>query len=158
MEKSGGITQMFRGLCAVNIDDKGRVAIPKRHRELLAENGSDQVVVTIDTESPCLLLYPTPIWQAIELKLSALPSIHPATKRIQRLLIGHATDLVIDKQGRILVPPLLREYAHLEKCIMWVGQGNKIELWGQSEWEQNRQNWLNESLGELPSELQALAW
>lgn len=149
---------MFRGLNAVNIDDKGRIAIPKRHRELLTEHGSDQAVITIDTEFPCLLLYPTPIWQAIELKLAALPSLHPATKRVQRLLIGHATDLLIDKQGRILVPPLLREYAHLEKNVMWVGQGNKIEIWDQIEWQQRREEWLTTVEGELPAELQNLAW
>ena len=149
---------MFRGLNAINIDDKGRILIPKRHRELLLEHASDQVVITIDTESPCLLLYPAPIWQTIEVKLSELPSMHPAVKRIQRLLIGHATDLIVDKQGRILLPPLLREYASLDKAMMWVGQGHKIELWGQNEWQQHRQSWLDAPETDSPLELQQLAW
>lgn len=149
---------MFRGLTAVNIDDKGRIAIPKRHRELLSERATEQLVITIDTEAPCLLLYPLIIWQEIETKLAKLPSLHPATKRIQRLLIGHATDLTLDSQGRILVPPLLREYARLDKAILLVGQGNKLELWAQTLWQESRQDWLTAPEGELPPELQSLAW
>lgn len=149
---------MFRGLFSINLDDKGRVAIPKKHRELLEQHTSDQVVLTIDTESPCLLLYPTLVWQEIELNLSQLPSFHPASKRLQRLLIGHATDLMIDKQGRILVPPLLRDYAQLEKQIMVVGQGKKIEIWSQNLWQQGCEEWMAYTQSDIPSELQSISW
>lgn len=149
---------MFRGLTNINLDAKGRLAIPKRYRETVQESG--ELVVTIDTESQCLLLYPFPVWEEIETKLQALPSFNPATRRIQRLLIGHATELEMDKQGRILVPPLLREYAGLEKAVMLVGQGRKFELWGDAQWHSGRDAWLSEKVsddGEVPPELNSLS-
>ena len=78
---------MFRGINAINLDSKGRFAIPSRYREGLGE----QIVATIDTEEPCLLLYPVLQWQTIEDGLQKLPSFNAAARRIQRLLIGHAT-------------------------------------------------------------------
>src|SRR3989344_9310131 len=102
---------MFRGLTAIQVDDKGRMAIPARYREVLEEEARGYLVVTIDTEERCLLLYPYAQWELIEEKLEALPSYNHSSRRIQRLLIGHATELEIDRQGRILLPLLLREYA-----------------------------------------------
>lgn len=151
---------MFRGINAVGLDAKGRMAMPARYREQLQQEGISQVVVTIDTESPCLLLYPFPEWEIIEKKLQVLPSFNRAARRIQRLLIGHATELDLDGSGRILLPPLLRDYAKLDKRIMLVGQGKKIELWDEQQWQTGRINWLAEeasSSGELPSELQSLS-
>ena len=89
-----------------------------------------------------------------------LPTFNPATRRIQRLLIGHATDLSLDRHGRILLPPLLREYAGLDKTIMLVGQGNKFEIWGESQWESGRDGWLAEGMddsGGVPPELTMLS-
>lgn len=151
---------MFRGLHAVNLDAKGRLAIPSRFREKLNHQDIKELVVTIDTESPCLLLYPLPEWELIEAKLESLPSFNPATRRIQRLLIGHATELEMDSHGRILLPPLLREHASLEKHIMFVGQGKKFELWDEQQWLECREKWLTEeaqSLESMPTELQTLS-
>lgn len=151
---------MFRGLNAILLDAKGRMAMPARVREQLQSDQVDQLVVTIDTESPCLLLYPLPEWEVIEKKLQALPSFNQAARRIQRLLIGHATELELDGNGRLLLPPLLREYAHLDKRVMLVGQGRKIELWDEQHWQTHRESWLAEeanSIGELPQEMQSLA-
>lgn len=151
---------MFRGINAVVLDAKGRMAMPARYREQLQHSETAQVIVTIDTESPCLLLYPLPEWELIEQKLQALPSFNRATRRIQRLLIGHATELEMDGAGRILLPQLLREYAKLDKRVMLVGQGKKIELWDEQQWQLGRSSWLEEeanSSGELPSELQSLS-
>ena len=151
---------MFRGITSINIDDKGRFAIPARYREVLMERDGGALVVTIDTQERCLLLYPVKQWELIEKKLEVLPSFNPVTRRIQRLLIGHATELEIDKQGRVLLPPLLRDYASLEKTIMLVGQGKKFEIWGEKQWDDGRASWLNEhAIGqsEMPPELNDLS-
>src|SRR3990167_882454 len=136
---------MFRGLAESHVDAKGRVAIPSRYRDIIQKEAGGMVVVTIDVEAPCLLLYPYPQWEKIEQKLETLPSFHPVTRRIQRLLIGHATELEVDRSGRILIPSLLREYAHLGQTVTWVGQVNKIEIWGK-QWNDARQGWLDEGL------------
>lgn len=151
---------MFRGLAACSIDVKGRVTVPSNYRKILMEEAGGQLVVTIDTEARCLLLYPLSRWLTIEEELERLPSFQPATRRIQRLLIGHATDLELDRQGRILLPPLLREYAGLDKTVMLVGQGKKVEIWGESQWQLGRDSWLSEGVeesGGIPLELQSLA-
>ena len=133
---------MFRGLSSITIDTKGRIAMPRRYRDSLLADSSTQWVLTIDTESRCLLLYLSPEWEQIEQKLLALPSFDPSTRRIQRLLIGHATDVEMDKQGRMLVSPVLRDYAGLDGPAMLVGQGNKFELWSEAQWVLNREAWL----------------
>jgi len=150
---------MFRGINSVLLDTKGRIKLPARHRRLLPTDKAIEVVVTIDTESPCLLLYPIQEWELIEEKLQALPSFNPAARRIQRLLIGHATDLELDTNGRILLPALLRDYAHIEKDIRVIGQGRKLELWSAKEWDEYRARWIVEAIkpGDLPDELQSLA-
>lgn len=151
---------MFRGLHAVNLDAKGRLAIPARFREKLELQEVKELVVTIDTESPCLLLYPLPEWELIERKLEGLPSFNAATRRIQRLLIGHATELELDNNGRVLLPTLLRQHASLDKHIMFVGQGKKFELWDEQQWLEHREKWLAEeanSSEEIPTELRTLS-
>jgi len=151
---------VFRGINAILLDTKGRMAMPARYREQLQQNGTSQLVVTIDTDSPCLLIYSLPEWEVIEQKLQALPSFNRAARRIQRLLIGHATELELDGSGRVLLPPLLREYAKLDKRVMLVGQGKKFELWDEQQWHLGRVNWLAEeasSAAELPNELQSLS-
>ncbi len=151
---------MFRGLAAGSIDVKGRVTVPSNYREILMEEAEGKLVLTIDTEERCLLLYPLHRWLKIEEELENLPSFLPATRRIQRLLIGHATDLELDRQGRILLPSLLREYAGLDRSVMLVGQGKKIEIWGESQWSLGRDSWLTEGMDEqtgIPAELQNIS-
>ncbi|OGT53853.1 MAG: cell division/cell wall cluster transcriptional repressor MraZ [Gammaproteobacteria bacterium RIFCSPHIGHO2_12_FULL_42_13] len=151
---------MFRGLSAVQVDAKGRITIPANYRTLMIEEANGSLIVTIDTEQKCLLLYPFPQWQIIEEKLEALPSFQPAARRIQRLLMGHATELELDRQGRILLPNLLRDYAELDKSVILVGQGKKIEIWSEPLWEDARAMWLAESMGEnhgVPMELAMLS-
>ncbi|OGT53085.1 MAG: cell division/cell wall cluster transcriptional repressor MraZ [Gammaproteobacteria bacterium RIFCSPHIGHO2_12_FULL_42_13] len=144
---------MFRGVNGVNIDIKGRMVMPTRYRDRLLLESRGSVILTIDTEERCLLLYPLPAWEEIESKLAALPSFNPATRRIQRLLIGHATEIEMDGQGRILLPPLLREYAGLKKRAMLVGQGKKFELWDEAHWGSRRDEWLEKEAGTNESEL-----
>lgn len=151
---------MFRGINAVNLDSKGRMMMPVRYRAKLHDDAKGQLVITIDTEEKCLLLYPLPVWEEIERKIENLPSFNQATRRIQRLLIGHATELEADNNGRLLLPQLLREYAGIEKHVMLVGQGKKFEIWDKEIWTKGREKWLDDGvdgLEELPSELQLLS-
>ena len=155
------VNAVYRGINGINIDAKGRIVMPTRYRERLQLDSKNAVVLTIDTEERCLLLYPLPEWEEIERKLSNLPSFNPAARRIQRLLIGHATDVEMDSQGRILLPPLLREYAGLNKRSVLVGQGKKFELWDETHWEKSRGRWLEEESNTdettLPDEVRSIS-
>ena len=135
---------MFRGLSAVNLDAKGRLAIPMKYRQLLVDLCAGRLVVTIDTEERCLLIYPLHEWEVIQAKIEALPSFNPSARRIQRLLIGHATDIDVDANGRILLSQPLREYAQLEKETILLGQGKKLELWSKDLWSSRRDDYIAE--------------
>lgn len=151
---------MFRGITAVNIDAKGRLAIPTKYREGLHSSDQGKMVLTIDTETNCLLLYPLSEWEVIEEKLQQLPSFNPQARRIQRLLIGHATEIEMDSAGRILVSQILRDYAVIEKKTMLVGQGKKFELWSEEQWFKARETWLAEeaeATEALPEEMKTLS-
>jgi MraZ protein len=149
---------MFRGVNSLNLDSKGRLAIPTRYREDLARHCNGQMVVTVDRDH-CLLLYPLPDWEEIERKLVKLPSFNPQARRLQRLLIGHATECELDGNGRILLPPPLREFATLDKAVVLIGQGNKFEIWDETTWNTRRSEWLTatDADGELPGELGSLS-
>nr|WP_297348142.1 division/cell wall cluster transcriptional repressor MraZ [uncultured Glaciecola sp.] len=126
---------MFRGANAINLDSKGRLTIPTRYRQSLLDDCQGQLVCTIDTSQNCLLLYPLPEWEEIELKLSKLSSTNPQERRLQRLLLGYAMEGEMDKSGRILIAPTLRQHAALDKQIMLVGQLNKFEIWDANVWQ-----------------------
>lgn len=123
----------FRGINNLALDTKGRMAMPARYRDRLAEISQGQLVVTVDQDR-CLLVYPQPEWEKIEEKLNALPSFDRTARELQRLLVGHATETEIDSQGRILLPTMLREYARLDKKIVLIGQGKKFEIWDEQVW------------------------
>ncbi|SEQ36085.1 division/cell wall cluster transcriptional repressor MraZ [Basfia succiniciproducens] len=126
---------MFRGAQAINLDTKGRIAIPTRYRpELLAEN-QGQLICTVDIRQPCLLLYPLKEWEIIEQKLCQLANFDPAQRSVQRVMSGYATECELDSAGRILLSAPLRQRAKLEKTIMLVGQLNKFEIWSETEWQ-----------------------
>lgn len=150
---------MFRGVHNINLDTKGRMAVPARYRQLLHESNDGALVVTIDTEEACLLVYPLKEWEPIQAKIEALPSFNPAARRIQRLIIGHATDIDMDANGRLLLPAPLREYAGLDKKMVMMGQGNKFELWDEAHWSERRAHYLEEMKGDeqLPEELMNLS-
>ncbi|PYF84460.1 MULTISPECIES: division/cell wall cluster transcriptional repressor MraZ [Marinomonas] len=144
---------MFRGIHQVSVDVKGRMSLPARLRDDLAQYDDDGVVVTIDPVSRCLLLYPLSEWEQIQQKLDKLPTFQPQARRLQRLLVGHATDLEVDKAGRILLPAPLREFARLDKKLTILGQGKKLEIWSQEEWEAQREDYLSQdALGDLQTE------
>lgn len=148
---------MFRGVQHINLDAKGRMAVPSRQRELLSVMSEGHIVLTVDTQAPCLALYALPEWERIESDVQALPALKPAIKRFQRLVLGYASDLQLDGSGRILIPPALRDYAKLEKRAVLVGQGNKLELWSEELWQQECVAALAaDSVEELPAELMQL--
>lgn len=116
------------------MDPKGRMAVPTRIRDALVESCGGRLVVTAHTEDRCLLVYPEHEWLNLLPQIEALPSFNKASQRVKRILIGYATPLEIDGNGRVLVPPTLRTYANLDKKIMLVGQGKKLELWSEESW------------------------
>ncbi|MBV4365711.1 division/cell wall cluster transcriptional repressor MraZ [Erwinia sp. BNK-24-b] len=150
---------MFRGATLVNLDSKGRLAVPVRYRDMLIGESQGQMVCTIDLHQPCLLLYTLPEWEIIERKLASLSSMNPVERRIQRLLLGHASECQMDNAGRLLVASTLRQHANLTKEVMLVGQFNKFELWDEQTWyqqvredidaEQSTQEPLSERLQDL---------
>ncbi len=156
-----GTHAVFRGVAHLALDVKGRLAIPAKHREALAHraNGTEidaassrTVVLTADP-SRCLLLYPRSVWEPIQARLMALSSFNDQIRGLQRLLVGHADDVEIDGNGRILVPPALRQYAGLDHHVVLVGQGNKFELWDEAKWQAQTARTITFPAGGLPPEL-----
>ena len=143
---------MFRGSNSVTLDARGRMALPARLRQIVLDHCGGQVVITIDMAERCLLLYPLPEWEEVESRLQSLANMRPSARAIQRLLIGHATDVELDGHGRALIPPTLRDFAGLEKRLVVVGIGKKIEIWSEERWYDRRENWLA-GAAELTSEL-----
>jgi MraZ protein len=150
---------MFRGATQLTLDSKGRLAMPTKHRERIVERSNGRLIATVDRSDRCLLIYTLPEWEEIEMKLRRLPTLNPVVRRLQRLMIGHASDLELDANGRILIPPGLREYASLSRDAVLVGQGSHFELWDETLWNENRERWLkvDETKEELPPELASLS-
>ena len=149
---------MFRGANKVTLDAKGRMVMPTRYRDRIQERSQGRLVVTVDRDQ-CLLIYPLPDWEEIERKLMRLPSLHAQARRLQRLMVGHATDLELDGHGRVLLPPKLREFAGLARQAVLIGQGNRFELWDEARWNERRDEWLKgeEPGTDLPAELESLS-
>ena len=150
---------MFRGVNSLNLDAKGRLAIPTRYREGLLRQSDGKMVVTIGNAERCLWLYPLADWEDIERKLVALPSLDPAAQKLKRILIGHANDCDLDAAGRVLLPGPLREFANLDKRVVMIGQGNKFEIWNEQIWNERREQWLTDDseLGPMNVELESLS-
>lgn len=128
---------MFRGRYEHNLDPKGRLALPAAFKKVLAERSDEQLVVTTHISSRCLVAYPPAEWEAFEAKLAALPQFEPSVMALRRLYVGGAMDCAIDKQGRVLIPPVLREYAGLDKEAYWVGGMRTMEIWSKEAWQRD---------------------
>ena len=135
---------MFRGFSTVSIDNKGRLAVPSRFRERLALVAGGCLVQTLNPLDRSLWLYPLSEWELIEEKLAALSDFDKQSRRAKQMMRGYATDCQLDAQGRILLPQELREYAELKRQAVILGQGNKFEVWSQSNWEVQRDEWLGQ--------------
>ena len=157
---------MFRGFNIIHLDDKGRLAVPTRYRETLLQDSNGALVITVglalgDHERSgdrYLWMVPLGEWGGIQDKLTALPGLgRPGL--LKRMLLGHATDCTMDRGGRVLLPPPLREFAVLDKQVVLSGQGNKFEIWNDEAWKAGREEWLatDEDAGPLPPELETLS-
>jgi MraZ protein len=124
---------MFRGRYNHQIDTKGRLSVPSRFREVLCSNYDERLIVTNFDE--CLWAYPLAEWQELEKKVSALPQFMDEVKALQRIFISAAVECPIDKQGRVLIPPPLREYAAIERDVIIVGMTKRFEIWAKQRWD-----------------------
>ncbi len=126
---------MFQGATQLNLDAKGRMAIPTRARDPLTLGGSVKLVLTAHPDG-CLLLYPYPAWEPIRQKVMAFPSLDRQASLWKRLLVGFAEEVEPDAAGRLLVSPELRDFAHISRAVMFVGQGSHFEIWDLESWNQ----------------------
>ncbi len=131
---------LLRGTSSINLDAKGRLAVPTRYRSELQESCDSQMVVTVAVDercaglSGCLWLYPVHEWEKLEEKIVDLPSTNKAAGKLRRFLIGNANECEMDGQGRLLLPEKLRQLAKLEKHVVLSGQLNKFEIWNEDAW------------------------
>ncbi|MDR1423259.1 MAG: division/cell wall cluster transcriptional repressor MraZ [Azoarcus sp.] len=146
---------MFQGATALNLDAKGRLAIPARHREALASEDG-QVVITAHPHG-CLLVYPVPAWSPIRDQVLAVPSLDSHAALLKRLLVGYAQDEALDAAGRVLLAPSLRQFAALEKQVWLVGQGSHFELWADAKWQRQQQAMMALAETGLPPGFDSLA-
>lgn len=123
---------MFRGRFEHAIDSKSRLSIPSKFREILSANYDERLIIT--NFDGCLWAYPFAEWQKVEDKVASLPQFKDEVKALQRVFISAAVESPIDKSGRILIPPTLRDYAGITKDVVLVGMTNRIEIWSRDRW------------------------
>jgi MraZ protein len=149
---------VFRGATTINLDAKGRIAIPAKYRNTLTDACAGQLVITIDLELPCLTLFPLPHWEQLERQLQSLSNTNRVHLSIKRLLLGHASEVEMDKNARLLLPAKLREHAGLEKHLLLAGMGNTFQIWDEEQWNQriaedmaahSEQTWSPEQMPDL---------
>ena len=125
----------FSGLSKLSVDSKGRVAMPKAHRDVLEESAVTELVVTAST-SKCLNVYRKEEWVELERKLMGMPNVKSqAVQKIQRVYVGYANAVSLDSAGRGSLTAEQRRYAGIERKAMFVGQGSKFEIWDEANWE-----------------------
>ena len=135
---------MFRGTSAITLDSKNRITVPTRYRDELFSDCQGKMVCTVDIQYPCLLLYPLPEWEEIELKLSQLSTTNRQERFAVQKILGNASDCEIDKSGRLLINGPLRQHASLDKNVMLVGQLKKFEIWNDEAWQEQMQQDISE--------------
>lgn len=126
---------MFMGKYNHTIDPKGRLSIPSKYREILG----DEFVVSKGMDG-CLFVYANEDWKVFEAKLASLPLINPEARQFARFFLSGAQPVTVDKQGRILMPQDLREFAGLEKDVVLAGMGGRIEIWSLERWNANTES------------------
>ncbi len=129
-----GDETMFRGRYEYTIDSKGRVSIPSKFKEILIQQYDERLVIT--NYDLCLVAYPNQEWSAIEEKIKNFPSLSKEIRTFYRFFYSSGIDCEIDRQGRLLIPQSLRDYAKLGKDIVLVGVGKGIEIWNKERWEE----------------------
>jgi MraZ protein len=131
---------MFRGSFEHTVDSKGRVSVPSKFRDIIADRYEGKLLLAMDYDK-CLTVYPLEEWEKLEEKIKGLPTMKREVKDFMRFLLASATECELDKQGRVLIPPAHREHAGIAKNVMLVGIIDKIEIWDAKAWEaRNSQN------------------
>ena len=144
---------MFSGVSTLNLDGKGRLSVPSKHRDSLFAGCEGKLIVTVEP-SGCLLIYPEPEWAPIYEKLNALTGAQAA---IKRLIIGHAEDVQLDNAGRLLISPRQRAVAKLDKEVALVGMGSKFELWDAVEWDRRTAATMAIDSDDLAAQMEGIA-
>lgn len=139
---------MFRGAFEHTMDDKGRLSIPAKYREILETSSEGELVVTVDPDR-CLSAYPYPEWQAIEARLGEVSILRREVRQLERFLVGNAVECSLDRHGRIQLPNTLRSFAGLDRDVVVAGQIKKFELWDQQRWDQQQQECLESMDGAM---------
>jgi MraZ protein len=124
---------VFQGATQINLDAKGRMAVPTRVRDPLTAGGTVRLVLTAHPDG-CLLLYPLPAWEPIRARVMSFPSLDRQFSVWKRLLVGFAEECELDGAGRLLVSSELRAFAHIDRQVMFVGQGSHFEIWDLEAW------------------------
>ncbi|HLG21453.1 MAG TPA: division/cell wall cluster transcriptional repressor MraZ [Candidatus Manganitrophaceae bacterium] len=145
---------MFLGRFQHAIDSKGRLSIPVKFREVLNSHSNGTVIITTDFDR-CLIAYPLKEWNLIAEKVKKLPMMDKGVKNFLRFFYSWASECLLDKQGRILIPPPLREYASLERDTMVIGVENKFEIWNPEKWGEN-ETLVSENTGRIAETLAGL--
>ena len=143
---------MFFGETAINLDAKGRLAIPMRYRESIQEQSGGQLVLTYSAfDSGALYLYPEQEWERVRDEVTGLSTFNPGHRSLQRKLVGSASAVEPDGSGRIQLPQTLRQVAGLEKKVVLLGMGPRFEIWNETILNRKREE-EERSLDEGPSE------
>ena len=130
---------MFFGETAINLDAKGRLAIPMRYRESIQEQSGGQLVLTYSAfDSGALYLYPEKEWERVRDDITGLSTFNPGHRSLQRKLVGSASAVEPDGNGRIQIPQTLRQVAGLEKRVVLLGMGSRFEIWNETILNQKR--------------------
>ncbi len=148
--------RVFRGVTALSLDGKGRLAIPARFRDELQARSGGALVVTADS-ALCLHIYAAGDWEPIQQKVMNLPNLLPQVRDLQRLLVGMASDVELDSVGRMLVPAWPRRFAGLDKDVCLVGQGTRLELWDLKKWEVQLERSISLNADGIPKELEGFS-
>lgn len=141
---------MFTGEYQHSIDDKGRLIMPAKFRDMLGDN----FMITKGLDS-CLFVYPLSEWQNLEAKLKNLPFTNKDARAFARFFFSGASECETDKQGRILIGSILRDYAKISKDVVIIGVGTRIEIWSKEIWEGYKQE-TEENYEELAERMMEL--
>jgi MraZ protein len=143
---------MFMGEYGHTIDAKGRIIVPVKLRESLGDN----FIITKGLDN-CLFVYTNEEWQRFEEKLKTLPLTNKNARTFTRFFLAGAADVELDKQGRILIPSVLREFASLQKDVVFVGVGSRIEIWSKESWNDSISNY-DDNMDEVAENMDSLGF